>query len=168
MEEGTLDRPGERDRLSRGAWFGLEATAVMTLALLLGMLVSWGRLRPFPLVLAVQGLPQAGVFWVGLVAILGHFVYGTLMGMIFAYVARPMTLAKGLGWGALLWLFMEITFVPGIGWMDFGLRRGPGLMFYFLLLHLVYGTTLGLLGARDERAHHVRFDDLGRLAHHNP
>jgi len=31
------------------------------------------------------------------------------------------------------------------------------------VLHLVYGLTLGTLGARDDREHRVQFDLLGRL-----
>ena len=168
MDEGTLDTLGERDRLVRGARYGLDATAVMTLVMLLGMLVSWGRLRPFPFLIASRAVVHGSRVWVLPLTILGHFAFGTLAGMVFAYFSRPMTRAKGIGWGALLWFFMQITFVPWIGWMDFGLDRSRGLTFYFLLLHLVYGYTLGSLGARDERAHHVRFDDLGRLAYHSP
>ena len=86
-----------------------------------------------------------------------------LAGVAFAYFARPMTFAKGVGFGLFLWWVMNITFVPWLGLSDFGLRRGGGFALQTLILHLVYGVTLGALGARDESRHHAVFDDLGRL-----
>jgi hypothetical protein len=119
--------------------------------------------RPWPLLWASRLLGREGGAGVSLLAVAAHLAYGTLMAMVFAYVSRPMTLAKGIAYGLFLWWIMQITFVPWLGWFTFGLRRGPGFALYTLVLHVIYGAVLGQLGARDERVHAATFDDLGRL-----
>ena len=98
-------------------------------------------------------------------SVFGHLGYGMLAGALFACFARPMTLAKGIGYGMFLWFIMQVIWLPWIGWSDFGLAHSPhgGFAFYTLLLHLVYGAALGQLGAHDEVAHHASFDALGHL-----
>ena len=62
---------------------------------------------------------------------------------------------------------MQIMLVPGLlGGMEFSFGLGRGhwaFLIYTLALHLVYGVTLGWTGARDEKSHHVGFDDVARL-----
>jgi hypothetical protein len=157
----------ERSRLARGVLYGLCATAVM--GLLMVVVAAAGRgnqvLRPFPGTIMARMLGDGHGAGFGLLAALCYFAYGALAGLAFAYFCRPMTMAKGIGWGLFLWFVMEITFVPWLGFADFGLARRHGGLYalYELLLHLVYGVTLGRLTARDERQHHAAFDDLGRL-----
>ena len=156
-----------RDELRRslqGAEWGLVATAVMTIFMVLGVALFPARLaRPFPLLLASRLLPHAGRGWLAAATVIGHAGYGALAGLVFAYLARPMSLGKGIGYALFLWFTMQIIFVPWLGWGDFGLLHSSGFALYTLLLHLPYGATLGWLGARDEALHHATFDDFGRL-----
>src|SRR5262249_54467508 len=119
--------------------------------------------RPFPALIVSQALGHRGGAGVGLLAVVAHLAYGALAGAAFAYFSRPMTLAKGIGYGIFVWVAMMVTFVPWLGWYDSGLRGGAGFALYALVLHLIYGAVLGQLGARDERVHGATFDDLGRL-----
>ncbi len=158
-------------RSLRGVVWGLGATVVMTAFMAIGSLVirsSFAR-PPFPYLFIDHLLPHASPPAGAAVTLIAHFAYGGLMGLLFAYFAEPMTRAKGVGFAALVWSAMQILFVPWIGWGDFGFIHSPATAFvlYTMALHLVYGLTLGALGARDDRAHHATFDDLGRLQPHS-
>ena len=156
----------EVDRAGRGAGWGLMATSVMTLLMAVGIIPGApAALRPFPVVLVHHALPMLGPLALTVVTVLLHFAYGGLAGVIFAYLARPMSVGRGLAYGLGLWLVMEVTFVPwGFGTVEFGLGRGdPWSALFNLVLHLAYGGSLGWFGARDERWHHVMFDGADRL-----
>jgi hypothetical protein len=159
------ERPDLR-RLARAALWGLVATLVMTMfmAAHLGWAAGRGHTwQSFPRLIFAQLLNrQHGVALI-LTAMAAHFAYGALAGLVFAYFARPMTFAKGVGFGLFVWFIMQITFVPWLGLSDFGLMRGGRFAFATLIDHLAYGVTLGVLGAHDETSHDATFDDLGRL-----
>jgi hypothetical protein len=151
-------------RTLRGAVWGVVATVAMTLFMAFGL----GRGpapdgRPFPLLITSQLLGVRQGVGLGLFTVLAHLSYGAVAGMVITYFARPMTVAKGFGYGLFLWWVMNITWVPWLGWADFGLSRSPRFAFSTLAVHAVYGLTLGFLGARDEASHRATFDDLGRL-----
>jgi len=156
----------ELQRIMRGAIWGALATLAMVV--FLGMGLGWsaglGHVRAsFPRLIVGQILSREHGFALGLLSFVGTFVCGSLAGAAFAFFSRPMTFAKGVGFGIFLWFFTQITFIPWLGLSDFGLARGGRFAFLTLLVYVVYGATLGALGARDERKHHATFDDLGRL-----
>ena len=157
-------------RSLRGAVWGLAATVVMTAVMVVGALVfpsSFAR-PPFPYLFINHLLPHASGAAAAAVTVIAHFAYGSLIGIIFAYFSQPMALDKGVGFGALVWAAMQVLFVPWIGWGDFGFMHASASAFvaYTLVLHLVYGLTLGALGARDDRVHNATFDEIGRLQTH--
>ena len=88
------------------------------------------------------GLPQPAVM---LLAAISHLAYGGVWGALLAAFVRPVTLAKGLGLGVLLWLIMQIAVLPFLGWGLFGLSITPGIAVATLVLHLIYGGTLASL-----------------------
>jgi hypothetical protein len=122
-------------------------------------------LRPFPVEFALRLFPSWAPLPLAIATTLAHFAYGVAAAVLFSFLARPMTAGRGLAFGVALWIVMQICYVPAfLGWMEFGLGRGePWSALFTLLLHGVYGSVLGALGARDERAHHARFDALDRL-----
>jgi hypothetical protein len=149
----------ERDRFVRGLLWGLIATCAMSVFMSVAAAVHRSAAAyQVPILVGhrLLGLPVAA-------ALVAHLAYGALAGGIFALLAGPMTLGKGIGYGLFLWFTMQITFVPALGWAEFGLRIGPRQAAQALLFHLVYGAALGWLGARDDVAHHARFDDDGHL-----
>ncbi len=158
-------------RSLRGAVWGLGATVVMTAVMVVGALVfrSGFARPPFPYLFIEHLLPHGSGPATAAITVFAHFGYGALMGMIFAYFSEPMTLRKGVGFSALIWSGMQVLFVPWIGWGDFAFIHPSAWSFiaYTLVLHLVYGVTLGVLGARDDRAHQATFDELGRLQTHS-
>ncbi len=157
---------GELRRAGRAALIGLAATAAMTLLMALG-LIRHGpvALRPFPVEFALRLFPSWAPLPLSVATTLAHFAYGAAAAAVFSFLARPMSPGRGLAFGVALWVVMQICYVPAfLGWMEFGLGRGePWSALFTLLLHAVYGSVVGVLGARDERAHHARFDALDRL-----
>lgn len=158
----------ELRRASRAALLGVMATAMMTVFMWIGALPAMpGALEPFPLLLARHVWPSMAPMPIALLTSVVHFGYGAAVAVVFSFMARPMSLGRGFAFGAALWALMQSTLVPGLlGGMEFGFGLGHGHWLftgYTLALHLSYGVTLGLLGARDERVHHARFDELARL-----
>lgn len=162
----TRQYSGELRRAGRAALIGLAATAAMTLLMAVGVFRHGPvAFRPFPVEFALRLFPSWAPLPLALATTLAHFAYGAAAAALFSFLARPMTSGRGLAFGVSLWMLMQIMYVPALfGWMEFGLGRGePWSALFTLLLHVVYGTVLGVLGARDERAHHAHFDALDRL-----
>jgi len=163
-------------RSLRGAAWGLTATVMMTAFMVVGALIfrsSFAR-PPFPFLFIDHLLPHASGGATAALTVFAHFGFGALLGLLFAYFSEPMTLGKGVGFATLVWAVMQVIFVPWLGWGDFAFIHssafGPvsawAFIWYTLILHMVYGVTLGVLGARDDRIHHARFDELGHLQAH--
>jgi len=154
----------EARRALRGALWGIIAALVAGVFMLIGAAASSAvELRPLPWLVARKMLGPGHGAGTVLLAILGQLVYGAGAGVIFAYLSRPMTLLKGVGYGLFLGFCAGITFLAWLGWGDMGLFHGRGVAAYTLVLHLIYGAALGSLGERDEQRHHATFDVLGRL-----
>jgi len=159
-----LARKDEVDRVLRGARWGLIAAIVMTILMLIDLAISRAPSpRTFPVLIIGRFLGRSGGAGVYLMALLGQLIYGALIGVVFAFLARPMTLAKGVGVGLMLWFLFEVEFIPWLGWGDFGFEHGGAALLYTLVMHVIYGSVLGGLGARDDSAHAAHFDDLGQL-----
>lgn len=161
-----LKNQAEFGRLGRAAAMGAVAAVVMSAFMALGVAFRIAPHQgPFPYLLVRHALRGVAVATGGLVmlAVFGHLAYGALAGLVFAFVARPMTIGRGVAFGFVLWFAMQMTFVPWLGWADFGLAHSRTFAVYALGLHVVYGAALGWLGNRDDVLHHARFDELERL-----
>ena len=78
------------------------------------------------------------------IGMLAHFIYGGVAGLVFTLVIKnKVNIWKGLGWGIFLWLGMQLIFLPLLGWGIFGSAISPKIAVATLMLHLVYGSTLG-------------------------
>lgn len=56
-----------------------------------------------------------------------------------------MTVWRGIGLGVALWLVMQVVWLPYVGWGAFGTAHTPKIAIATLILHLIYGATLGWL-----------------------
>ncbi|WP_200900344.1 DUF6789 family protein [Rubrobacter aplysinae] len=134
-------------RLARGFGWGVVATLAMSVLMIVATATGLSPM-PMPVPAAIVGqvlggnLPQPLIV---LVAALSHLAFGGVAGAVLAALTRPITLLKGLGWGILLWVLMGVVFLPFVGWGLFGTSIAPQIAVATLVLHLVYGTTLGLL-----------------------
>ncbi len=162
----TRQYRGELRRAGRAALIGVAATAAMTLLMALGLF--WHgpvAFRPFPVEFSWRLLPAWNPLPLAVLTTLAHFAYGAAAAMLFSFLARPMSVGRGMAFGLALWIVMQVFFVPALyGWIEFGLARGePYSALFALVLHMVYGAVLGALGGRDDRQHHAAFDALDRL-----
>ena len=83
-----------------------------------------------------------------MLAVVAHLAYGGFWGGVLAAGARRVTLAGGVALGLALWLLMQLVVLPYLGWGVFGLAQTPKIAIATLVLHVVYGFTLGALGRR--------------------
>jgi uncharacterized membrane protein (DUF2068 family) len=140
-------------RLAAGFGWGVVATLAMSALMIVGVITGLSPM-PSPIPEAIvskvfgEGLPRPLIM---LLAAGAHLTYGGLWGAVLAALTRPVTLWKGLGWGVLLWLIMQVIFLPFLGWGFFGAAITPRIAVATLVLHLIYGATLGLLMDRGRK-----------------
>lgn len=77
-----------------------------------------------------------------------HLLYGGIFGALLTVTTRPVTIWKGLGLGILLWAITQVLVLPLLGWGVFGSAITPKIAVMTLVLHLVYGATLGFALSR--------------------
>ncbi|HWG89759.1 MAG TPA: DUF6789 family protein [Candidatus Thermoplasmatota archaeon] len=126
---------------------GFLATIVMSL---LGFVAQGGGPAPTALLWSqLTGVdPASGqATTMGLVL---HFLYGTLMGLLFAGLVIYMALkerwvAYGLVWGLVLWLASSALWTPLIRRTGFLENSLGAALLLGALSHLVYGAVLGLI-----------------------
>lgn len=146
-------------RLALGFGWGVVATVAMSIPMVLGFVTGISPM-PVPVPLAVvstvlgvgdamarDGMPDPFLL---LLAASSHLAYGGFWGAILFIGTQPVTVWKGLGLGVFLWLIMQVAVLPLVGWGPFGAAISPLIGPATLLLHLIYGTTLGWLGERSE------------------
>lgn len=133
------------DRIRRGFVYGVVATVVMSVLMLVGVVTGRSPIpEPIPkaIVATLLGDGARKQLLVAL-AVGGHLAYGGVFSAVLARFATPVTVATGLGLGVGLWLVMGVAFLPFLGWGAFGTAITPAIAVATLLLHLVYGATLG-------------------------
>lgn len=86
------------------------------------------------------------------IGLLVHLGNAMLLGVVFAIIPFQRLglgpVAAGLAWGGVLWLVAMLVVLPRIGEGIFGRRMGPSVSLTSLLMHLVYGLTLGVAYGR--------------------
>ena len=87
---------------------------------------------------------------VGMVVYLmmGTFIFSLVYGILLRRYLPGSVLVRGLIWGFILWIVMEVAVMPMLGAGVFGIN-GPGMMgaVAALMAHLVYGGLLGGIAA---------------------
>lgn len=140
-----------RDRIEvalLGALSGATATVVMSVVLEAGRrLGSYRRLSPTLIVRTVlRGDPAQRAPAEGVLAVLSHLGYGTMMGAAFGGVAgaRRASTAAGIGFGLLVWLASYEGWVPALGAVPPAHRDRSGRPLSLALGHVVYGAVLAV------------------------
>ena len=99
-------------------------------------------------------------------ALVGHFLYGAFWSIVLvALFKEGSSIGKGILLSIVLWLIMMLILSPVIGWGVFGmgerpdqeiykegaklfLEQGPKYIVVTLVLHLIYGLTIGWLNPK--------------------
>lgn len=141
------------NRYARSMVAGFVATVVLSILMvlksLMGMLPQMNVIRLLAgMAHAHLGLPPSpGIGWIG------HFFIGTVLwGIGFALLYKVLPgkspLAKGLAFSVLAWILMMLVPLPMAGAGLLGLKLGPMVPVATLVLHLIWGATLGWTYAR--------------------
>jgi uncharacterized protein DUF6789 len=147
------------DSLSAAVLAGFVATGLMTVVLSLAYAVAMAVGSPDPqapvLLRWMWGLANniitEGTQTALPVAVGMHFASGTAMAVIYAAVVEPRLggpgWQRGIVFSLVPWILSVVVFLPAVGGGPFGLRLGAGPLPILgnLILHLVYGATLGQL-----------------------
>jgi len=165
LERGLGAAPPRPDWLGRSVLSGFVASAVMLLAFAL----AFGLAQVAAVLLSggsgtTTGQQVAAWFFnlahnvvtdmaLGSVYVSAgvHLALGTLFAALYGRYAEPRLTgphwARGLSYALLPWLLSVLVFFPlaGAGWFGLALGAGPLPFLGNLLLHAVYGMTLGLL-----------------------
>jgi len=135
----------DSSRVWRGFGWGVGATVAMSIPMLIGMATGVAPMpEPIPKALVTlifgAGLPTPLVMALSAGS---HLGYGGFFGAVLARLFPEAGLWTGLGLGVVLWLVMEVVVLPILGWGLFGTAITPAIAVATLVLHLIYGATLG-------------------------
>lgn len=117
----------------------------MSIVMIVGMTTGVAPMpRPIPTAIttSIFGSGLATPLLMGL-SVGSHLGYGGVWGMVFAQGVSEATIGKGVVLGVGLWLLMQVAVLPMIGWGLFGTAVTPAIAGATLVLHLIYGATLG-------------------------
>ena len=132
-------------RFWKGALWGAVATVAMSVLMILAAVTGVSPM-PKPIPAAIVGKLTGGELpkpmLMATAAIL-HLGYGAFWGGVLAAASERITVWRGLVLGVGLWLLMQIIVLPFLGWGLFGVGQTPKIALATLILHLVYGVTLG-------------------------
>jgi hypothetical protein len=137
----------DRERIIRGFGWGVVATVAMSVLMLIGLAIGMSPMpRPIPAAIVGQLLGEGTAKGlIMMLAAIAHLGYGGLWGAVLALTVRPVTVWKGVAMGLFLWALMGFFVLPALGWGMFGAGITAKIAFATLMLHLVYGITLGWL-----------------------
>jgi uncharacterized membrane protein YagU involved in acid resistance len=134
-----------RPSLSRTTLGGLPGTTVMTFMMYFVSPMMGVRMD----IAASLGTMLGGSWTMGMML---HFLNGAIIfPLLYAFLLFRLlpggSLAKGIGWGLILWLLAQVMVMPMMGSGFFSSRMGgmPAVMGSFLG-HLIYGALLGWIG----------------------
>lgn len=131
----------------KGMLAGLVATIVLSIIMLLKD--ALGIMPALDVIGALSGLLGSDSRIVGWIA---HFVLGTVpWGLAFVVIERHLPggcAMRGVLFGGLAWVAMMVVFMPLIGAGLFANNLGWAVWAVTLVLHVIYGWTLGFTYGR--------------------
>ncbi|MFQ5912411.1 MAG: hypothetical protein ACE5JS_04445 [Nitrospinota bacterium] len=143
---------GPKKRFSTGFKAGLWATGGMTLIMLLGTFTGVAPMpKPIPIALAKLVLGNVAFPVLVVSGLIAHFAYGGVAGGIFTRWSPAVRVWSALVWGIVLWLGMQVIFLPLLGWGVFGAKINPRIAVATFILHLIYGSILGGVASKTTR-----------------
>ena len=124
---------------------GVLATIVMSIVMVVATVTGISPMpKPIPMAIVARilggGLPKPVLIALGATA---HLGYGGTFGGALAVATPRVTVRKGLLLGAMLWVVMQVLWLPFLGWGMFGSAVTPKIAGATLVLHLIYGGTVG-------------------------
>lgn len=133
------------NRIRIGAIAGFIVVVGTTLLNLLGRAIGWlpesMDLRHMAELFIDPMIHPSGALISGIVV---HIVGGTIVGMVYAYVMKSISVRSGILFMLSFWLFMMVVGMPISGRGLFGLNDGFIMPVATFSLNLIFGAALGL------------------------
>lgn len=138
--------------IKKGFGYGLLATLAMTILMLITVVTKVSPTpMPIPAALAKLVLGSAPKPLLLGSGMLFHFLYGGIAGIVFVLLFKKINYLTTLSFAGILWLILQVVFLPLLGWGFFGANITPKIAVATLILHAIYGTTLGWLFIRNSK-----------------
>lgn len=130
--------------------WGAVATLAMWVVMILGVVTGLSPMpKPIPLAIAGRllggGAPLPALM---VLAITSHLAYGGVWAALLVAATKRATMRTSIALGIGLWLLMQVIVLPYLGWGFFGAAIRPKIAVATLVLHLIYGSSLGWLAGR--------------------
>lgn len=130
-------------RLANGIVAGFVATivlsALMVMKAMMGMMPELDVIR---MLTHMAGAQSVLVGW-GMHFVIGSIIWGGLFALLQNRIPGGSPLFRGILFGIGAWLLMMLMVMPMAGAGLFGIRFGMAAPVMTLLLHIIYGATLG-------------------------
>jgi hypothetical protein len=132
-------------RARTGLWAGFITALGMTALLLVG-----GYLQIFPPLMHLQSMalvvdPIDSPRLALIVGAVNHTAAGAAIGLLYGWLAPRFSPMTGIAALMISWTTLMLAVLPLTGHGFFGLREGPSLALWTLLLHTIFGFVLGTL-----------------------
>jgi len=140
-------------RFGNGIFAGFIATIVLSVLMVMKQMM--GMMPELDVIRMLTDMLSAPSLMVGWIMhfMIGSIVWGGLFALLYDRIPGGSAIIRGALFGIGAWLLMMIMVMPMAGAGLFGLRFGIPAPVMTLLLHIVYGVTLGAVFGWRNGAH---------------
>lgn len=134
-------------QIGKGMFAGFVATLVLSAFMIMKQMMGMmPDLNVIKMLADMSGAPSLLAGWL-MHFFIGTAVWGTAFAVLQPRIPGGSTVVRGIMFGIAAWLLMMIMVMPMAGAGLFGLRFGLAAPVMTLLLHIVFGATLGAVYA---------------------
>lgn len=130
-------------RLGNGILAGFAATIVLSIFMMMKQMM--GMMPEMDVIAMLTKMSGASTLLMGWVMhfMIGGIVWGGLFALLQDRIPGGSTIVRGIVFGIGAWLMMMIVVMPMAGAGLFGMNFGMAAPVMTLLLHIIFGATLG-------------------------
>ncbi|MBI3676978.1 MAG: hypothetical protein HY243_10240 [Proteobacteria bacterium] len=130
-------------RLGNGVFAGFAATVVLSVFMAVKQMMGMmPQLDVIQMLTQMSGVPSLLAGWL-MHFMIGSIVWGGLFALLQARIPGGNATTRGVVFGIGAWLVMMVMVMPMAGAGLFGLHFGLAAPMMTLLLHIVFGATMG-------------------------
>ena len=132
-------------RLGNGILAGLAATIVLSIFMMMKQMM--GMMPQMDVIAMLTKMSGASTPLMGWVMhfMIGSIVWGGLFALLHDSIPGGSTIMRGIVFGIGAWLMMMVVVMPMAGAGLFGMNFGMAAPVMTLMLHIIFGATLGVV-----------------------